>query len=452
MSNDRKVRLLEVDPVVRKGIAGTLLLSMLLVSCRQPAREPVTLRYPHGWRFEPNEISKRAGLTQQFTARTGIQIRELPQPETAFDQLDLQRKLLRPGASGIDLLGIDLIWSATLGSDLIDLAPQSATEISSLDPQLPPDYTVDGKLVAIPYQVNVGALEYRKDLLHEYGYDHPPRTWDELERMARRIQSGERAKGKKDFWGFVWQGAATESLTCNALEWQVAEGGGRIIESDRTVSVNNPAAIRAWQRARHWIGSISPPSVLAYREIDSMNAFGSGKAAFNRVWLGTTITRRGQSPQVYWRNLNPIVETGFTSMPGGPAGSASTLGGSGLAVSRYSTHPGDAIEFVRFLVRAQIQSNENRKSAPPDGFEVYSPPSALDQQGDSQQQIQHPIRLVNRPSVEAGGRYKEVSAAYAAAVHSVLTGQKRAPEAAAELEKQLVEITGFRTGPAKTGQ
>ena len=183
-----------------------------------------------------------------------------------------------------------------------------------------------------------------------------------------------------------------------------------------------------------------------------MNAFGSGKAAFNRVWLGTTITTRGQSPQVYWRNLNPVVETGFTSMPSGPGGSASTLGGSGLAVSRYSAYPSEAIEFVRFLVRAQIQSNEDRKSAPPDGFEVYSPPSALDQQGDSQKQIQHPIRLVNRPSVEAGGRYKEVSAAYAAAVHSVLTGQKSAPEAAAELEKQLIEITGFRTGPAKTGQ
>jgi len=122
--------------------------------------------------------------------------------------------------------------------------------------------------------------------------------------MAKRIQAGERAKGRKEFWGYVWQGVAAEALTCNALEWQIAEGGGRIIESDHTISVNNPAAIRAWQRAKRWIGSISPPAVIAYREIDSMNAFGSGKAAFNRVWLGTTITRSKQSPQVYWRNLN----------------------------------------------------------------------------------------------------------------------------------------------------
>jgi trehalose/maltose transport system substrate-binding protein len=448
MSNDCKVRLLALDPVVRKGIAGILLLSMLLVSCRQPAREPVTLRFPNGWRFEPEEMPNRTALTQQFTQHTGIQIREMPQPESTFDQLDLWRTLLKPGPSGIDLLGIDLIWSATLESNLVDLAPYSTTEISSLDPELLPFYTVNGKLVGIPYQVYVGTLEYRIDLLRKYGYEHPPRTWDELERMATRIQAGERAGGKKDFWGFVWQGATAEILTCNALEWQAAEGGGRIIESDRTISVNNPATIRSWQRAKHWIGSISPPGVVAFRERDSLHVFGSGKAAFNRAWLEATITRRGPSRQFYWPDLHPAVETGFTSMPGG----FGTLGGSGLSVSEHSDHRKEAIEFIRFLERAQIQSNENGKSVPPARFEVDNPPSALDLHGDSQKQIQHPIRLVNRPSVEAGGRYKEVSAAYAAAVHSVLTGRKTAPEAAAELEKQLIEITGFRTGPAKTGQ
>jgi trehalose/maltose transport system substrate-binding protein len=421
--------------------AGIFLLSMLLVSCRQPAREPVTLRFPNGYRFGPDDISKRSALTQQFTQRTGIQIQEIQSPESTLDQLDLSRELLKPGNAGIDLLGVDVIWSATLESDLVDLAPYSATEISSLDPQLLPSYTVNGKLVAIPYGLFVGALEYRSDLLRKYGYDHPPRTWDELERMAKRIQSGERAKGNKDFWGYVWQGADSEALTCNALEWQAAEGGGRIIESDRTISVNNPAAIRSWERAKRWIGSISPPAVLAYRELDSMDVFGSGKAAFNRLWLATTIVRGGQSPQVYWRNSSPVVETGFTSMPGGPGGpGVGTLGGYGLAVSKYSAHRREAIEFVRLLVHAQIQSNENGRSAHP-AAEIANLTSVP--------QSETGIHLVSRPSVEAGAQYEQVSAAYAAAVHAVLARQKRAPEAAADLEKQLVQITGFRTRSPK---
>ena len=448
------IRILSVDDHLvrsspRQWIRLCLWLSMLLVSCRQPAPEPVTLRFPSGYRFEPDDISKRSALTQQFTQRTGIQIQEMQLPESIYDQLDLSRKLLKPGATGTDLLGVDVIWSATLESDLIDLAQYSASEISSLDPQLLPSYTVNGKLVAIPYEIFVGALEYRSDLLREYGYNHPPKTWDELERMAKRIQSGERAKGNKDFWGYVWPGAASEALTCNALEWQFSEGGGRIIESDRTISVNNPAAIRAWQRAQSWIGSISPPAVFLYRELDSMNVFGSGKAAFNRLWLGTTIIRGGQSPRVYWRTHSPMVETGFASLPGGPGGSAGTLGGSGVAISRYSAHRREAIEFVRFLVQAQIQSNEKGRSAHL-ASEIANLPSVPDLHSDFQKPVQHDIDFVSRPSVEAGVRYQQVSAAYAAAVHAVLTDQKGAPEAAADLEKQLVQITGFRTGPPQT--
>jgi trehalose/maltose transport system substrate-binding protein len=423
-------------------LLGCLLLSAALVSCRQPAPEPVTLRYPHGYRFEPDEISKRAALTQQFAQRTGIQIREMPQPESSFEQFDLFRKLLTAGASGIDLLGIDPIWTASFEPDLVDLGPDSTTEIPLLDPKLLPVYTVEGKLVAIPYQVNVGALEYRSDLLRKYGYDHPPRTWDELERMAQRIQSGERAKGNKDFWGYVWQGAASEALTCNGLEWQASQGGGRIIEADRTISVNNPAAIRAWQRAKRWIGWISPPSVVAFREIDSMNEFGSGRAAFNRVWLGTTITR-DPSSRVYWRNLNPIVETGFTTIPGSLGGSGGTLGGSGLSVSLHSAHRSEAIQFVRFLVNEQIHSNQARGSAS-GRFAIANLPSTSDVHNGQG------IDWISRPSVEAGTRYTQVSAAYVAVVHAVLTGQSRAPQAAADLEKQLVQITGFRTGPPQT--
>jgi len=76
----------------------------------------------------------------------------------------------------------------------------------------------------------------------------------------------------------------------------------------------------------------------------------------------------------------------------------------------------------------------------------------LEVRSDSQKPTERQIDFIRRPSVEAGSRYKQVSAAYAAAVHSVLTGEKTAPAAAAELEKQLIQITGFRPGPPKPGQ
>ena len=52
-----------------------------------------------------------------------------------------------------------------------------------------------------------------------------------------------------------------------------------------------------------------------------------------------------------------------------------------------------------------------------------------------------------RPSIAAGQKYEEVTRAYIGTLHSVLTGQTTAVAGAAALEKQLVEVTGFKTGP-----
>ena len=453
MSGDARVRLsARGSSASARKTLGILLVMMAVGACHHSSREPVTLTFFRpGW---SQHDQKAEHLLQQFTQERGIHVTDLPVPESTLDSMNLSRRLLRQGGSGPDVLGVDVVWSGILEGDLVDLGPSSAAETSQLRPELINSYTVGRKLVAIPYRVQIGALEYRTDLLREYGYDHPPKTWDELERMAIRIQEGERAKGKKDFWGYVWQGAPTEGLTCNALEWQFAEGGGQIVENDQTISVNNPATIRAWQRAKRWIGWISPPSVLAYRETDSMNVFDSGDAAFNRAWAETTITPAGQPRLLRWRDSLAVHRTGYTSIPGGPGGRAGTLGGSGLAVSRHSAHPQEAIELLLFMTRAQIQSigqTDSRSATQRGQPEVYDLPSITDPPSQAKKAGQHRSGVISRPSKVTGRAYEQVTAAYVAAVHSVLTGEKGAPEAAAALEKLLVEITGFHAGSAKSG-
>ena len=111
-------------------------------------------------------------------------------------------------------------------------------------PSIIESQTVGGKLVALPIFTDAPALYYRKDLLDKYGVA-VPKTWDELTVAAQTVQDGERAAGKGDFWGFVWQGNAYEGLTCNALEWVKSFGGGQIVEADGTISINNPQAAAA---------------------------------------------------------------------------------------------------------------------------------------------------------------------------------------------------------------
>src|SRR5260221_6674273 len=94
-----------------------------------------------------------------------------------------------------------------LAEYFIDLKPYFNNEISTHFPAIVASYTVHNKLVAMPYYGNIGLLYYRTDLLRQYGYGAPPRTWDELASMAARIQAVGRAKSQSGFLGVVWPSA-----------------------------------------------------------------------------------------------------------------------------------------------------------------------------------------------------------------------------------------------------
>ena len=372
----------------------------------------------------------------RFTSQTGIQVQVLPAPEAAVEQLATWRGLLESGAEVPDVYAVDVIWPGILADHLIDLKPSvPEQDLAAHFPELIANNVVNGKLVALPYVLNQGFLFYRADLLREYGYGGPPKTWDELETMARRIQAGERAKGNKDFWGYVWQGAPSEALTCNALEWQVSEGGGTILDEQGRVTVTNPHTIRAWDRAARWVGSISPPGVVAYKEWDAFNMWQAGNAAFMRNWTSSyTASRAPDSPTKDRFDIAPL--------PAGEAGIAATIGGNGYGVSRYSRHPQEATMLVRFLCGPEEQLRRSRTVAmSPTIAEVYK---------NAEVMAANPYYAVvldafnkgkaRRPATTARKLYPDVSRAYFEAVHEVLSGKKRAPQAAADLEIELTRL------------
>jgi len=401
----------------------------------QAARQVTLTLIDQSWVDEVSQERLHEEL-EHFTNETGIRVEVLPAPEAAVEQLEAWRKLLESGARTPDVYAIDVIWPEILQDNLIDLKTYvPAEEIAAQFPELIDAYTVNGKLVAIPFILNEGLLFYRSDLLREYSYRAPPKTWDELESMAERIQAGERAKGNKDFWGYVWQGAPSEALTCNALEWQVSEGGGTILNKNGRVTVNNPHTIRAWDRAARWVGSISPPAVVAYKEWDAFNVWQAGKAAFMRNWANAYVAAGAENSAKKNRfDIAPL--------PRGTAGVAATLGGNGYAVSRHSLHQREAVMLVHFLCSRDEQAKRCRRSAePPTIPALYKNPEVLAQNPYFSLALQELRKNITaRPSRAAGKMYPDVSRAYFEAVHAVLTGKKSAAQAASELEKQLVSM------------
>jgi trehalose/maltose transport system substrate-binding protein len=449
-SGERNVLSNSVAVLMRTATLIVLLLFGHITDSSPVPSEPVTLVLLYNDWDVPDQLPGPDQILREFTRESGIRVKQLPPPEGPQNELVLWRELLQKGSPIPDVYGIDVIWPGILANHFLDLKTYFSAELSSKDPVLVKGYSVGDKLVAMPYHANVATLLYRTDLLRKYGYKAPPKTWDGLEKMAARIQAGERAAGKKDFWGYVWQGSAGEALTCDALEWQYAEGGGRIIEDDGTVSVNNPNAIRAWQRAARWVGSISPPGVVAYREWDSTNVWASGRAAFHRVWASDSRLAHLAGLQAGETIIGlPMREKiGVTSMPGGTAGRASVLGGSGLAVSQYSKHPREAVALIRYLLQADAQRKRIRfQPGAAERLELYDLPGILDQDPHSAKRSKPWDGVIARPSGIVGDKYEQVTRAYFETVHSVLTGERGASEAAAALEKELIGITGFKKGP-----
>jgi trehalose/maltose transport system substrate-binding protein len=374
-------------------------------------------------------------LIGDFTKKTGISVHVIPASESASHRLQQELAILQHAPKAVDVLEIDTTWPPILADYLADLRDATRDRTADEVPQVVENATIRGRVIGAPFLVEYGMLYYRTDLLQKYGFAHPPATWNELEIQAARIQRGERAAGHSGFWGYVWQGAEYEGLTCNALEWQSSQGGGNLLEN-HSVNVNNRAAIRAFARAAGWIGTISPPGITAYLEEDSRNIWQGGSAAFLRSWSYVYPLARS----------SPIVGGHFavTPIPSELRAHSSVIGGSYLALSRATQHSADAIQFVRFMTGAEAQKQRAIQACfLPTLRSVYRDPALLQSSALFAMVPTIANRALRRPVSLAGAEYDRVSQIYAGGIHKILTGHARPARECGRMQTELCRLTGL---------
>jgi len=370
--------------------------------------------------------------------------------QSATEYLAQLQQLLAAESTDIDLIQFDVIWPGILAPNMLDLGP--ALEASGMKdmfyPRILTNNTVDGKVVGLPWFTDAGLLYYRTDLLEKYGYTAAPKTWTELEEMAKKIQDGERAAGNAEFWGFVWQGNAYEGLTCDALEWVFSNGGGSIVENDKTISINNEAAAKALTRAASWVGTISPDGVTTYQEEDARRVFQAGNAAFMRNWPYAYVLGQGGAAG----DIETAIKDKFsvTNLPAGDSGAAAAaLGGWQLGVSAYSANPELATKLALWLTAPEQQKERWLKlNNLPTMPAIYTDPDVLAATPWVANLVPVFENASPRPSTVTGAKYNDVSVAFFTAVHNVLTKKSDAASALEDLEANLLSILGsdFKVG------
>ncbi len=368
----------------------------------------------------------------KWAEKTGNTVENISRPNDASATLQQYQQYWAARSPDIDVYMVDVIWMGVLAPHAVDLSKYfKPDEIAKFFPRIIGNNTVDGKLVAIPWFTDAGILYYRTDLLEKYGYNKPPETWEELTEMAAKIQKGEQAAGKPDFQGFVFQGKASESVTCNALEWIYSFNGGTIVDPDGKITIDNPNAIKALETARGWVGTIAPDGVVTYGEEEARNIWQSGNAAFMRNW-----------PYAYALGNDPKSKIAgkfdVTVLPkGGSDGKhAAALGGWNLMVSAYSEHADAAADLVRYLVSEEVQKQRAIGiSLLPTLPALYEDPDVLAKNAWFGSLLEVFKNAVARPSTVTGANYNQLSTAFFQNVNQVLTGREQAKRAVSQVAR-----------------
>src|SRR5215471_18156280 len=155
------------------------------------------------------------------------------------------------GASSPDVFMGDVIWPAQFAhSGLVQGA------------------TYKGQVYGAPFFEDQGFLYYRKDLLAKEHLS-VPKTWQQLETDAAQLVHKHLVK-----YGYVWQGASYEGLTCNFMEY-LGSAGGSVLNSSMTSSTLDSAA---GQKAISFMRSLvtsgaTPSAVTTFQEPQAMSAF-----------------------------------------------------------------------------------------------------------------------------------------------------------------------------------
>tara|TARA_R110002050_G_scaffold57442_1_gene129511 strand:- start:74838 stop:76139 length:1302 start_codon:yes stop_codon:yes gene_type:complete len=369
--------------------------------------------------------------------KTGKKAKILPAPNGSNERLTIFQQYLAAGDASIDIYQVDVVWPGLLENHLEDLKkyiPQE--ELDTYIPTLIENNTVNGRLVAMPWFIQVGFMYYRKDLLEKY--NRPvPQTWEEMEETAKIIMEGEKKTGN-NIWGYVFQGKAYEGLTCNALEMvNSTKDGGTIIDHKGKITLNNSQAAGVINRLSRWIGTIAPEGVLNYEQEDCRGIFQSGKAVFMRNWpYAWPLLNSKDSPVKGKIGIAPLPKGGKDGHHTG------VLGGWNLALSKYSKRKEDAADLIRFLTGKE----ELRRRAIVGGYfptieSLYNDKDII--AANPLMKIMKKVlkTITARPGGQTGSKYSQVSSVFWNSVHKTLSKNGTAEENFATAAEKLNSLS-----------
>jgi multiple sugar transport system substrate-binding protein len=254
------------------------------------------------------------------------------------------------GSATPDVFMGDVIWPAQFGAHQLALPLSKylpASYFAQFAPGLIQGASYKGQVYGSPLFEDQGFLYYRKDLLAKE-HMSVPTTWEQLESDAQKLQKAGLVK-----YGFVWEGASYEGLTCNYMEYLTDAGGTATNAAYSKASLDTPAAIKAVTFMRSLITSgVTPSSITTFEEPQAMDVFAAGQAAFLRNWdYAYSVASTPSTSKIVGKvGVAPLPTFAGQSYPG-----YSNIGGWNMYINPHSKHVAADLTFIKWLASNQAQ-------------------------------------------------------------------------------------------------
>jgi multiple sugar transport system substrate-binding protein len=255
------------------------------------------------------------------------------------------------GSATPDVFMGDVIWPAQFGAHqlavpLSDYLPSSY--FAQFAPGLVQGATYNAKVYGSPMFEDQGFLYYRKDLLAKEKLPVPT-TWEQLLSESETLQKAGLVK-----YGYVFQGASYEGLTCNYMEFLASAGGTATKADYSTATLDSAASVKAVTFMRSLVTSgVSPASVTTFQEAQAMSTFAAGNAAFLRNW--DYAYADSQVP-----GTPTVGKVGVAPMPtfqGMPSPGYSNIGGWNSYINPHSKNIAADLTFIKWLASTKAQTD-----------------------------------------------------------------------------------------------
>lgn len=304
-----------------------------------------------------------ADLLPEFEAQTGIKVvfEQVPY-SNMYEKLVPQ--LSGPEKSGsYDVVAVDYYWPGEFARSgwmlpLDEWIARDGVDLSGIFPAFfDVNGKVDGATYYIPYYPYPMGIVYRKSMGIEI-----PETMDEFVEYAKSLKTD-------DMYGLAMQGAATDPIAMEWLNFLFANGGDLYDADLKTPAVNNEIGQKALAQYIDLIDNAAQTGAAGANLDDASATFAEGRAAMMVTYV-TIFAGLFQDPEV----SSVVDDWDVAPMPGTHQGN---VGVWSFGVPKSSKNPEAAWEFVKWVTSEPVAHARALQGGSPVYASFYSDPDIL---------------------------------------------------------------------------